>query len=322
MVEIGNDINKAAQLLENGGLVGIPTETVYGLAANAFDDEAVLKVFKAKDRPSFDPLITHIKNPEELDRLATHVPEKARILMDHFWPGPLTLVLPRSETVSDLITSGLPTAGFRMPRHQLTQELLSRLSFPVVAPSANPFGYISPTTPSHVAEQLSEKIDYVLNGGRCSIGIESTILGFENNQAHILRQGGVSKESLESCIGKLSPYNETNQIVSPGMFGSHYAPRKPLYLGNIDELLTQFSSKKVGVLYFKNVPEAGVNYSLAPHRTLDEAACRLFFGLRWLEKQDIDLILAEQVPNEGIGRAVNDRLMCASVNNTLSHENN
>ncbi len=190
MATIGNDILQAKKLLLEGELVAIPTETVYGLAANALNPEAVTQIFVVKERPSFDPLIVHVASIDQAQQFITAVPEKAIQLARHFWPGPLTLVLPKQSIIPDIVTSGLSTVGIRCPDHDLTRQLLSELPFPLAAPSANPFGYVSPTTAEHVNNQLGHKIKYILDGGPCRIGLESTIVGFENDQAVIYRSPG------------------------------------------------------------------------------------------------------------------------------------
>jgi L-threonylcarbamoyladenylate synthase len=314
MAEIGTDIKKASTILARGGLVGIPTETVYGLAANAFDDQAVVRIFKAKNRPSFDPLITHIGRIEQLQQLALSVPAAANKLISQFWPGPLTLVLDKTAQISDLISSGLSTAAIRMPRHALTRSLLQAIDFPLVAPSANPFGYVSPTTAEHVNQQLGGKIDYILNGGPCKIGLESTIVAFDHGQPVILRLGGLTAARIEGVTGpvKIIPHS-TSSPKAPGMLHSHYAPGKNIVIGNIEEMIKQYSREKFGILSFKKRYQDYLNFVLSDAGKLDEAARQLFAGLRWLDTQDIDLIITEYVPDKGLGSAINDRLIRAAA---------
>ena len=310
---IGRDIEQAAEILANGGLVAIPTETVYGLAANALNEKAVLKVFEAKNRPSFDPLITHLAEKENLELYAENIPEAANKLIEAFWPGPLTLVLPKKDRISGLISSGLDTAAFRMPRHPLLHSLLTRIDFPLVAPSANPFGYVSPTSAEHVYHQLGDRIDYILDGGPTKIGLESTIIGFRNGTPTVLRLGGLSVEAIENVVGEVTVNkSSSSKPDAPGMLSSHYSPSKKVILGNIAELLEIHASEKKGVLSFsKKYPNLS-NFVLSENGDLSEAATRLFAGLRWFESQDVELILTELVPNEGLGRAINDRLTRAS----------
>src|SRR5690606_7520483 len=189
---IGTDVAQAAALLRAGAVVAMPTETVYGLAANAFDEAAVLRIFQVKQRPSFDPLIVHVRDREQLSPLVARLPREAEALMEHFWPGPLTLVLPKTGRVPDLVTSGLDTVAVRMPAHPVAQALLRAVDFPLAAPSANPCGYVSPTSAQHVADQLGGKVPYILDGGPCTVGVESTILGWEQEAGAWLlyRPGG------------------------------------------------------------------------------------------------------------------------------------
>ncbi len=315
MAKIGLDTTLAANVLITGGLVGIPTETVYGVAANAFNQQAVVKVFKAKNRPAFDPLITHIKNQLAVEPLVKNIPEKARMLMDKFWPGPLTLVLPKSDKISDLISSGLETAAFRVPRQNLLQDLLDKINFPIVAPSANPFGYVSPTTAEHVNEQLGSNIDYILDGGASKIGIESTIVSFETEYPTVLRLGGLPVEEIETVVGELMmKTSSSSQPSAPGMLISHYSPSKSVVLGNIDELVKKHQEDKIGILSYHNKYQRYPNFVMSENASLEEAAANLFTGLRWFETQDIDLVITEKVPDEGLGRAINDRLKRASIN--------
>jgi L-threonylcarbamoyladenylate synthase len=316
MAEIGNDIIKAKKILEQGELVAIPTETVYGLAGNATDPEAILKIFKVKNRPYFDPLIVHVPSLEKAHDLVEEFPKKAIDLATHFWPGPLTLILKRKPIIPDLVTSGLETVGVRCPDHSLTLELLKSLSFPLAAPSANPFGYISPTSAMHVNDQLGDKINYILDGGPCNIGLESTIVGFEDAIPTIYRLGGLSVDAIESIVGKTSmQLNISSNPLAPGQLKTHYAPRKKMFVGEIGSLLAQHKDKRVGILAFtKSI--AGVasdrQLILSPKGSIEEAAQKLFASLRELDKMDIDIIVAQRVPETGLGSAINDRLIRAA----------
>lgn len=315
MATIGNDILQAKKLLLEGELVAIPTETVYGLAANALNPEAVTQIFVVKERPSFDPLIVHVASIDQAQQFITAVPEKAIQLARHFWPGPLTLVLPKQSIIPDIVTSGLSTVGIRCPDHDLTRQLLSELPFPLAAPSANPFGYVSPTTAEHVNNQLGHKIKYILDGGPCRIGLESTIVGFENDQAVIYRRGGVSEEEISKVIGEVSYRLASSNPVAPGQLDSHYAPNKKFYLGDINELKKEFTGKKVGVLRFMGNSDSSDNYKLILSQSgnLEEAARNLFAALRQFDQMEIEVILAEPVPDSGIGKAINDRLRRAAT---------
>ncbi len=312
---IGTDIEQAAALLRQGEAVAIPTETVYGLAANAFNEAAVLKVFQAKQRPSFDPLIVHVHSRMQVEQLAASLPTGAEALMARFWPGPLTIILPKTDMVPDLVTSGLDTVAVRMPVHPMALKLLAALEFPLAAPSANPFGYVSPTTAQHVADQLGSKIPYILDGGPCAVGVESTIIGWgeETERWTLYREGGTAKEPIESVIGPLRIADKSPLPVSPGMLESHYAPGKPVIIGNITSLMKAHAGKRCGVVSFTNNFGAAHNEVLSAAGDINEAARHLFAALRRLDASDAALILAEVFPGEGLGAAINDRLLRASA---------
>ena len=321
MATIGQDIQLAKQLLEKGDLVAIPTETVYGLAGNALDPAAVAKIFQVKDRPSFDPLIVHVSSLKAAQPFVLEIPKQAEQLVHRFWPGPITILLAKKEIIPDLVTAGLDRVGIRCADHPLTQALLEQITFPLAAPSANPFGYVSPTSAQHVQDQLGGKISYILDGGRCQIGIESTIVGWEDQQPVIYRLGGVSIEQIESVIGKVKVRSHsTSQPQAPGQLKSHYAPRKKFLLGNIQELTKKYPSR-CGILSFQyNVTEirSGFHLTLSPSGDLNEAARNLFSMLRHLDNMDVDVVLAEEAPNEGLGRAINDRLRRAASGDRAS----
>lgn len=318
MAEIGTDIQKAAQLLKRGKLVAIPTETVYGLAANAFDEEAVLSIFETKNRPHFDPLIVHSSSAEWVKQHVAQIPPLAQKLMDECWPGPLTLVLPKKPVVPDVVTSGLDSVAVRVPRHPMTHQLLQLLDFPLAAPSANPFGYVSPTTAQHVNDQLGDRIDYILDGGPTTVGLESTIIGFEEGRPIIYRLGGLSPDVIEDLIGPVEvALNQSSDPKAPGMLKSHYAPAKPLYFGNPGQMIPDLEGKRIGFLGFMTRLEflpPDRQLLLSPHGDLHEAAVNLFAYMRQFEQMPVDLILAERLPEVGLGKAINDRLQRASVN--------
>jgi L-threonylcarbamoyladenylate synthase len=315
---IGKDIELAIDLLKRDELVAIPTETVYGLGGNAFSDIAVAKIFAVKNRPSFDPLIVHTSHYYRIKELVLDVPEPAEILAQAFMPGPLTLLLPKRERIPDIVTAGSPLVAVRIPNHPLTLELLAALDFPLAAPSANPFGYISPTRAEHVEQQLGDRIAYILDGGSCHIGVESTIIGFQEGRATIFRKGGVPLEDIEEKIGPVAVKElSTSSPQSPGMLKSHYAPGVPLLLGDIPELLKKHRHKRTGVLSFQRTyEEIPLEHQVVLSATgdLTEAARHLFSGLRYLDQLPLDLILAELVPERGLGRAINDRLRRAAAN--------
>ena len=318
MAKIGNDIDLAKNILEAGGLVAIPTETVYGLAGNAFNVEAVAKIFEAKNRPAFDPLIVHTNDMAKVKGFAKCVPDKAEQLMRTFWPGPLTILLEKEALVPDLTTSGLQSVACRVPNHPLTLSLLEVLDFPVAAPSANPFGYVSPTSAQHVAQQLGDQIDYILDGGEAKVGIESTIISFLETVPKVLRLGGLSVEDIEDEIGTVNvATHSSSKPAAPGMLKSHYAPKKTIVLLdqiNMNEIsdFTQFGS-----LMFQEALQKLPSQNqlvLSPKGDLNEAAKNLFKGLRSLdENKDIHTIITEFVPNEGLGRAINDRIRRATA---------
>ncbi|MBS1488369.1 MAG: threonylcarbamoyl-AMP synthase [Bacteroidetes bacterium] len=315
MAEIGKDIDKARTLLEAGEVVAIPTETVYGLAGNALDVEAVTKIFKVKDRPYFDPLIVHVPDAKAVYQYAANIPHQAVALFEKFWPGPLTVLLEKKNIIPDLVTSGLDRVGLRCPQHPLTTELLQRLPFPLAAPSANPFGYISPTKPEHVNDQLGNKIKYILDGGECKVGIESTIVGFEQGMPVIYRVGGLAVDQIETVIGKVQVKESSSNPQSPGQLQSHYAPRKQMVVGVIPELLQEFSHQTLGVLSFRTMYQSDAikkQIILSPTGDVEEAAQKFFSSLRELDRSQVDLIIAEEVPAAGLGRAINDRLKRAS----------
>ena len=312
---IVNDIPYVAELLRKGELVGIPTETVYGLAANALDDKAVVRIFEAKNRPFFDPLIVHIASVNQLDTYALDIPDKAWKLAQAYWPGPLTLVLQRQAVIPDLVTSGLDTVGLRVPNHPATLDLLSRLDFPLAAPSANPFGYISPTTAQHVADQLEQKIAAVLDGGPCTVGVESTIVHCANDgTVTILRQGGLALEAIQDCVGEVNVrvHSESNPS-APGMLASHYAPRTPLMIGNIEQVLRENNNRKMGYISLQTMYSEFPGMQLSTHGDLAEAARHLFATMRTMDAEGYDCIVTELMPNQGIGRAINDRLNRAAA---------
>lgn len=307
----------AKKLLEAGEVVGIPTETVYGLAGNALNDDAVLQIFSVKNRPQFDPLIVHTNSLEKVKTFVTDFPEKAEQLASVFWPGPLTLLLPKADSISDLVTSGLGTVAVRIPNHPLTLELLSVLDFPLAAPSANPFGYISPTSAQHVDKQLGGKIAYILDGGASQVGIESTIVGFEEAETIVYRLGGASVEAIEKVVGpvRLVAHSSSNPK-APGMLKSHYSPRKPLFIDSLEEVLTKYPNQAVGYLSFQTSSDLlplEHQRVLSPTGNYAEAAKHLFAYMRQLDALSIDVICTELLPEKDLGRAINDRIRRAAV---------
>ncbi|MFT7267979.1 MAG: L-threonylcarbamoyladenylate synthase [Roseivirga sp.] len=318
MARIGVDLIEAKSILDQGGLVAIPTETVYGLAANATDEEAVAKIFRTKNRPTFDPLIVHIHSVDQLEKFAEQPSNLALKLMTAFWPGPLTVLLKRKSLIPDLVTSGLATVAVRMPAHQMARQLLSELDYPLAAPSANPFGYISPTSAQHVQDQLGDKIDYILDGGESQVGVESTIISFENTQPTILRLGGISVEMIESIIGKVEVNAQSSsQPLAPGMLKSHYAPiKKMMSIEDFDKADIPETNGFAYLGYAQYDSRFNRDYQvlLSEEENLNDAAKNLFTSLRALDQNPhIHTIVVSYVPEVGLGRAINDRLRRATA---------
>jgi len=300
-----SSIERAADLLRGGGLVGMPTETVYGLAANAADPDAVARLYEAKGRPRFNPLIAHVSDLAMAERLARFSP-LARRLADAFWPGPLTLVLPKQPDapICDLANAGLDSVALRAPAHPAARALIAAFGQPLVAPSANPSGAISPTTAQHVLEGLGPKIDAVIDGGACPVGVESTVVAVDGERATLLRPGGLARQDIEAITGPLARAGETDAPTSPGMLKSHYAPNAALRMAATeagpDEVLLGFGTIH-GTL------------NLSPTGDLAEAATGLFAALRQLDALGAKTIAVAPIPDEGLGEAINDRLRRAAA---------
>ena len=336
-------IQISAEELRKGGVVGIPTETVYGLAGNVFDEGALTKIFSVKERPTFDPLIVHVdqKTLEDLERLGVTdlksmtplMKSQADKLMAKFWPGPLTLVLPKNKKIPDLVTSGMNTVAVRMPKHPVALKLISVCDFPIAAPSANRFGRISPTCAQDVFEELGERISFILDGGACEVGLESSVIAIDQSGIpKLLRPGAVSIEEIQSVLGvKILFENKTG--ASPGQLENHYAPKKPLYLlkksfleTEVGELAFISNTARVGVLaFFDEAPNEIQNKlreltsgeitvkALFKDRNLENVARELFSSLRQLDTSSAEVIIAEPFPvQEGLGFAIQDRLNRAS----------
>ena len=308
------NLDRAAQILRAGGLVAFATETVYGLGADATNDAAVARIFEAKGRPAFNPLISHAADMAMARSLARFSP-MAEALADTFWPGPLTLVLPRAERspVSLLATAGLDTLAVRLPAHEMARALIARTGRPLAAPSANPSGSVSPTTAAHVAEGLGDKVDMILDGGPCAAGIESTIVSLAGAQPQILRPGAIAREEIEPLTGPLAlPAPLTAPAArppAPGMLASPYAPGAPVRLeareAHPGEVLLAFGPR---------VPaHDGPMRNLSPAGDLREAAANLFAMLRALDAETNGAIAVMPIPREGLGEAINDRLARAAA---------
>lgn len=310
------EVAHGAKIIREGGIVAFPTETVYGLGADAFNSLAVARIFEVKQRPYFDPLIVHISDPTHFETLVKEVPLNAKKLIGRYWPGPLTIVLLKEENIPDIVTAGLPTIAIRMPNHPVALSLIKESGCPIAAPSANPFGYLSPTTAEHVKEQLGSQVDFILDGGPCEVGLESTIVSLTEDPPKLLRLGGVTVEEIESIIGKVEiPLENKKSPSAPGMFPRHYAPRTPIILNWNNNNLDLFKNKTLGLLAFQK-PMNHFKFNaieiLSRKGDLREAAANLFSALRRLDQLNLDLILAEPVPEIGLGRAIMDRLRRAS----------
>ncbi|MDT0688795.1 L-threonylcarbamoyladenylate synthase [Salegentibacter sp. F188] len=311
------NIEKAILELNNTGIVAIPTETVYGLAGNAFSENAVKKIFRLKKRPAHNPLIVHLSSADDLEKIAKEIPETAFKLARSFWPGPLTLVLKKKNIIPGVVTSGLETVAVRVPNHPLTLELLQRLQFPLAAPSANPFGSISPTKAAHVKKYFKGRLSTVLDGGECERGIESTIVGFNGEEPIILRHGAISIEELEKVVGslKFSTHNE-DKPNAPGMLSRHYSPATESYLTtDVIKAMTSFPGKRIGLLLFsKRVPDHTLIHQevLSETGNFKEAANKLYAAMHRLDKKNADVLIFEELPEKGLGLTINDKLRRAT----------
>ena len=297
----------------NGDIIALPTETVYGLAANIYLDSALEKVFKLKKRPSHNPLIIHISNAGILEQIAKNIPAKARELANVFWPGPLTLVLEKQDQIPNRITAGKPTVAVRVPNHPIALQLLESLNFPLAAPSANPFGSLSPTSAEHVALYFKEEINFILDGGPCFCGLESTIIGFENDKPILYRHGAISIEEIEKIIGPIKIKNQNSKNPSaPGMLTRHYAPKTQIQINDdISLALAQNPDKKIGVLSFKKNKKIKTEIHqevLSISGDLNEASKNLYAALHRLDQMNLDLIISSFFPEKGLGKTINDRL--------------
>lgn len=314
-----NAIQVAVTALQNNDIVGMPTETVYGLAGNAYSKDAVQKIFTLKNRLYYNPLIVHIKSVDYLQQVAKNIPALALQLADAFWPGPLTLVLEKQDHIPDIVTGGKNTVGVRIPNHPIALELLEALDFPLAAPSANPFGSISPTTAKHVADYFRDTLAIILEGGSCDKGIESTIIGFENGAPILYRQGSTKVEDIEKITDtlKMRVHGSHETVVAPGMLSKHYAPNtKTVLTGNVLAEIEKHLGKSIGVLQLKLtiLPDFIVAIeTLSQTGDMEEAAKNLYAAMHRLDHQNLDLIIAEKMPAHGMGSAINDKLERAAT---------
>ena len=312
---ISKDLQKAIALLSKDEVIGLPTETVYGLAGNAFSEVAIRKIYAIKNRPATNPLIVHIGDVQQLETIVENIPPPALQLAKQFWPGPLTLLLPKKDSVPTIVTAGKATVAVRMPGHPLALELLRRLPFPLVAPSANPSNLVSPTSAQHVADYFREEVKFVLDGGICQKGVESTIIGFEGDQPVLYRFGAIAVEEIEAIVGPLIIFNKENEAPqAPGMLLKHYSPRTPFcFTNDVTGKIRKHSGKKIALLRFqfplplqsKSIVHQEV---LSPDGSLVEAAHKIYATLIELDKQGFDIIIAEHFPDEALGKTLNDRL--------------
>lgn len=312
-------ILQAAELLRQGKVVALPTETVYGLAAHALDPKAIKAIFEIKGRPLTNPLIVHVLDKAAAEKLArTPLPPKAYTLIDAFWPGPLTLILPKAPDVPDILTAGKSTLALRSPKHPLFREILRICQLPLAAPSANPFGYLSPTEAIHVQRMFQGVPVPVVDGGPCEIGLESTIVDLSGPQAKLLRPGPISPEALEAVLGGplLLPQihaSPSTPLLAPGTLQQHYSPHTPLYLYPYGARLPK-PENKTALIYFKKPPIASLDtYFLSKTGSLEEAAAQVFKLLHKLDTQGYEAIYIEAAPPEGLGRSINDRLKRAAA---------
>ena len=334
-------LNRAALVLRNGGIVAFPTETVYGLGADAYNADAIVKVFEAKNRPYFDPLIIHIDNIDtlskvaDLSQLSQETKRKLNLLTDAFWPGPLSIVLPKSHNIPGIATAGLNTAAVRLPANETARKLIALANGAVAAPSANPFGALSPTTAQHVKDGLGERVDIILDGGAALVGVESTVLDLSGEQVKLLRHGGIPKEEIEKVIGEMGSRdrlrgdslrgvgNGEQRYTSPGQLKSHYAPRTPLAVFSREEIAGLQYEENTAYLFFddtsredwlsKNKSSNNLrSFVLSPLGNVSEAATCLFETLHKLDTLGVQRIFAQLAPQEGLGAAINDRLVRAA----------
>lgn len=312
---VSEDVAIAASFLSNGKLVAIPTETVYGMAANAFNDEAVKMIFKVKNRPFYDPLIVHSNSVLKFTTWGINIPEKLLPLADALWPGPLTLLVDKPKRFSDLVTAGLPRIAIRIPNHPLALKLLEAIDFPLAAPSANPFGYVSPTKVEHVFGHFSGKIPMILDGGPCTVGIESTIVGLEEGEPVVYRLGGVSTETIERIIGLVHVKQSSSRPEAPGMLIKHYAPPQHVIAVDNQREMDEAWNKESAVICvsLKSPAEATNTFRLSAEFGDEEAARNFYTALRnWENKPEVKQIIIERLPDFGLGRAINDKLKRAS----------
>lgn len=308
-------VSEAARLLKEGEVVAIPTETVYGLAGNAFEPKALAKIFAAKERPTFDPLIVHIADIAQLTDIAKDIPDAAYKLARAYWPGPMTMILPKKDCIPDLCTSGLPSVAVRFPSHPVAQAIIKESGLPLAAPSANLFKHVSPTTAEHVAAQLADRIAGIVDGGACSVGVESSIISLVGEPT-VLRPGAVTPEMFAKILGEVKVKESTSKpgqaMQAPGQCDTHYKPQVPLYFGKVPEGFT-LPAHTVRIAFGNQDGPIPATVNLSETGDMTEATAKLYAYMHDLDLPEYDLILVDPIPNTGVGMALNDRLKRASI---------
>ena len=329
-----NEIKKQSKLLSEGKTVIFPTETVYGLGANALDEDAVKKIYEAKGRPSDNPLIVHIYDKEEVYNLAENINEKAKTIMDKFWPGPITIILNKKNIVPYRTSGGLETVAIRMPSHLIAREIIKEAGVPIAAPSANISGRPSPTKADHVYEEMNGRVSGIVLGGDCNFGLESTVLDVTTENPMILRPGSITKEDLEKVIGEVSidpsleRKEDNKKAKAPGMKYTHYSPDADVYIvsGNIEDTISKINSLvvennkkglKTGVMCLEQNKNSYKGEVVSLGSTLEEVGSNLFDVLRQMDKMNIDIVYSEEFPRNGVGQAIMNRLLKSAGYKTI-----
>ena len=309
-------VSEAARLLKDGEVVAIPTETVYGLAGNAFEPKALAKIFAAKERPTFDPLIVHIADIAQITDIAKDIPDSAYRLAEAYWPGPMTIILPKKDCIPDLCTSALPSVAVRFPSHPIAQAIIKESGLPLAAPSANLFKHVSPTTAEHVAAQLADRIAGIVDGGPCSVGVESSIISLAGEKPTVLRPGAITPEMFAKVLGDVTIKESTSKpgqpMLAPGQCDTHYRPQVPLYYGKIPASFT-LPEHTVRIAFGTQAGPIPATVNLSATGDMVEATSKLYAFMHDLDDPKYDLILVDPIPNTGVGMALNDRLKRASI---------
>lgn len=309
-------VDNAARMLACGQVVAIPTETVYGLAGNAYEPAALAQIFAIKQRPTFDPLIVHISDILQLANIAKNVPDIAYELAKAYWPGPMTMILPKQDCIPDLCTSGLPSVAVRFPSHPIAREIITKSGVPLAAPSANLFKHVSPTTAKHVAAQLSDRgLSGIVDGGPCTVGVESTIISLVGAPT-LMRPGAITLEMLEAVVGKVLVKTSTSKpmgpMLAPGQCDTHYRPQVPLFYGDVPDNY-KLPAHTVRIAFGANKGAIPATFNLSVTGDMTEATANLYDYMHRADNSKYELILVDSVPNTGIGMAINDRLKRASI---------